>query len=178
MVSALGTVPAGYVRAVEHITIANDGGRVLWVSDDLVPVGCSSKVEHSCLPVAVLLFSGGVVWHFGSANLGPEGSCWGTVSQGAVDGYTRAGVAYGYDLYGHFRPMRGEGGTEVVTSTFPWGTTQQATEIDTVAVATHLPTEGEVRISAGPGRAAFSYRWTDHWLSALMPVPHITACNG
>jgi hypothetical protein len=179
MVSAVGVVPAGYVRAVEHITIANDDGHVLWLSDDLVPAACGPKAVGSCLPVAVLLLPGGAFWHFGSAGLSAaRGSCWGTLSDAAVDGYTQTGAAYGYDLYGRFSPMHRVGGSELVTSIFPWGTAQTATEVDTVPVTTHLPTLGAVHISATPGHPGFSYRWTNHWLTRALPVPRVTLCDG
>lgn len=73
--------------------------------------------------------------------------------------------------------MRRVGGTEFVTSTYPWGKTQQATEVDTSPVTTHLPTVGVVRVSASPGNPSFTYRWTNHWLTTAPQVPHVTLCT-
>ena len=175
--SAAAGVPAGYSRAVEHIIIANKAGHVLWLSDDFVPVGCGRAAVVPCLPVEILLTSNGTAWRFDPPGLPGNNSCWGTVANGVIDGYSKTGGAFGYGLYGHFEPMRHVGGAELVTSTFPWGKAQQATETDKVPVVTHLPTAGVVSVSAGPGSPAFSYRWTNHWLTAAPDQPEVTLCT-
>ena len=175
--SAAAGVPAGYARAVEHITIASKSGHVLWLSDDFVPVGCGRTAVVSCLPVEMLLTSSGTAWHFDSPGLPGNSSCWGTVTNAVIDGYSKTGSAFGYGLYGHFEPMRRAGGSELVASTYPWGKAQQATEVDTVPVTTHLPTLGVVSVSASPNNPAFTYRWANHWLTAGPPQPQVTLCT-
>jgi hypothetical protein len=175
--SAEGGVPAGYARAIEHITIANKDGQVLWLSDDFVPVACGYTTTVSCVPVEILITDDGAVWHFDPPTLAAANSCWETVGTAVIDGYSKTGSPFGYSLYGRFEPMRRVGGTELVTSVYLWGGAQHATEVDTVPVMTRMPTTGVVRVSASPGHPAFSYRWTNHWLTTSPAQPNVALCT-
>ena len=174
-----GTSPPGYVRAVEHITIAAANRHVVWVTDDMVPEGCTAGAGGSCLPVEFLLSSSGVLWRFDSARLPPSSLCWSSsAAKGdVVGGYSKIGVAFGYALYGYFYPMKRVGGNEYVTSTFPWGKTQKATEVDKINLATHLPASSIVRIASATGLPAFTYSWTNQWLKNAPLMPQATLCG-
>jgi hypothetical protein len=89
-----------------------------------------------------------------------------------VGGYTKVGVASGYGLFGHFDPMRRVGSNEIVTSTYAWSSNQVATEVDTIAASTRLPSAGVVRVSGATGRPAFSYHWTVRWYAARAYPPN------
>jgi len=175
----IGSRRPGYVPAVEHITIAAVNRRISWVSDDMVPEGCTAQAGGSCLPVELLLYSGGLLWRFDSPRLPASSSCWSSnVRAGTeVAGYTKTGVASGYALYGYFYPVKRVGGSDEVTSTYPWGKTQKATEVDTISLATRLPTSSVVHVSAAPGAPAFTYRWTNQWLAKAPVMPRTTMCG-
>ena len=102
-------------------------------------------------------------------------NCW-EPSRGELLGVTKTGTASGYGLYGDFAPMRRAGQTVYVTSTFPWGKTQRATEVDTILAATHLPNEGIVHVSAAKGYAPFSFQWSAHWLTSPPTEPTVDIC--
>lgn len=144
-------VPANYLPATEHVTVAASEGKVIWVSDEMGP-RCPPRPGSGVywcgdFPLLLLFTSTGMVGHL----LGFTGSlgCWATLSGGSVAFYSKVGVPSGYTMGGHFDPMHRVGADEVATSTFSWSKPQQATEIDTVPVAIRLPTSSGYHISAG-----------------------------
>lgn len=104
-----------------------------------------------------------------------SGDCW-HASHGSILGMTKVGNVAGYGLYGKFRPMRQVGKTVYVTSTYPWGKTQTATEVDTISYGSRLPSLGRVSVAASPGHPAFSYHWTAKWLHSQLHEQHFMAC--
>jgi hypothetical protein len=173
-------VPKGYDPAVDHVTAAAAGGRLTWLSDEIVPAPRTCAKGSVCflpatLPYQVLLGPSGLEGHFVAS--GPASLvCW-AKDHGAVLGYSKVGVPTGYGLYGRFYPMRRAGGAELVTSTYPWGATQHATEVDTISIATHLPSTTVVHVSASPGHPALTLSSTYRWLGATPAEPATTpAC--
>lgn len=173
--------PAGYSPASESITIAGRDGKVTWVTDKMTPqcgasVG-SSGVTVSCrsyVPVETILDARGKY----STEYFSAGRCWGadSISGTYVDGYAKVGVPFGYSLYGHYLPMKRTGGSEVVTSTFPWGK-GTVTEIDTINVTSHLPTKSVDHYSKDGKYPAFTEVIFNHWLKTAPVEPPVAVCS-
>ena len=68
--------------------------------------------------------------------LNKQGACYHSAPRaGGVAGWGTPFVG----VYGTFAPMQTEGGTVVITSTYPWLQTEHATEVDRISAATkHL----------------------------------------
>ncbi len=82
-----GKLPAGYVPATEHLTVANSGGKIIWASDSLTPV-CGTGLCAD-VPYQVVLNGSGLFGHFASS--AASGTCW-THDSGSLD-YLRLGAA-------------------------------------------------------------------------------------
>jgi hypothetical protein len=165
-----GKLPTGYVQVTEHLTVADSSGKISWASDALTPV-CAGLCPD--IPYQLLLTSAGLFGHFGSS--AASGTCWAHDS-GSLD-YLKVGTPFGYDLVGNFGPLKRSKGSVVVTSTYPWGSKDSATEVDTVPANTHLPVTGLVHVAATVGQAAFQYRWTNKWLPSSPVEPKILLCK-
>ena len=77
-------------------------------------------------------------------------------------------------LFGKFSPLHNQGSHTLVTSTFPWGKTATATEVDTIAHASHILVFSHYTVS-GPGAHTFTITYRK--LSSaprlvLAPEPH------
>jgi hypothetical protein len=166
-----GRQPTGYVQTTEHLTVADSGGKISWASDALTPM-CATVVCPD-IPYQLLLTSAGLFGHFGSSIA--AGTCW-THDSGSLD-YLRVGAPFGYDLVGNFGPLKNSKDAVVVTSTYPWGSKDSATEVDTIPSNTHLPVSGVVHVAATVGQPAFQYRWTNKWLPGSPAEPKIVLCN-
>lgn len=166
---------AGYQPAADLVTIAASGGRVKFVVDAIVHTRPPGFSPFGLLLTASgeYLLAGGAPVTFTPPTTHAYQPCMGR-STGApyVGGYTKVGVASGYGFYGHFGPMRRVGANEIVTSTYPWGSKQVETEVDTIAASTHLPSAGVVRVSSGGGLSGFSYHWTVRWYGATAYPPN------
>lgn len=161
----------GYVKATDHVVISASGGKLVWLSDLLVPKSCTPTGTHRCDDVEVVLDHSGVFFHV-IAN--GNNACY-VSAQGSIFGYAKVGVASGYSLYGRFLPMKRDGGNVEVTSTYPYGH-QQATEVDTISPKTHLPSVTVVQV-AGGGLPKFTYRDVLHWSMAPPKVPKFSICS-
>ena len=166
-----GKLPAGYVEVTERLTVADSSGKISWASDALTPV-CPSGLCPD-VPYQLLLTSAGLFGHFGST--AGSGTCW-TRDSGSLD-YLKVGTPFGYELVGNFAPLRRSKGAVVVTSTYPWGSKDSATEVDTIPAGTHLPLSGTVHVAPTVGQAAFEYRWTNKWLPSSPVQPKIVLCK-
>lgn len=173
-------IPKGYSWAVDHVTVAASDGRVSWLSDEMTSKPtCSYGANGGSLcyggaPYEVVLTSRGLVGHFVLSKAAATLICW-SPDHGGAAGYTKVGVNSGFGLYGgHFYPMRRVGAAEIVTSTYPWGTKQHATEVDTIPIATHLPEVIVIHVSASAGNPALAIRATFHWLGATPVEPNTT----
>lgn len=172
---------AGYSPASEFITIAAHNGKVTWVTDKMTPqcgagVG-SSGVSVSCgssVPLETILDASG---KYATEYFGP-GRCWsaGSISGTYVADYSKLGGPLGYSLYGHFLPMKRAGGSELVTSTYPWGK-GTATEIDTINVLTHLPMKSITHFPKVGKYPAFTDVSVNHWLTTAPIQPQVTVCR-
>jgi len=162
-----------YIPVSDHVTIAARGGRVLWVSDVMVPLGFVISTGGSWGPIELVLTSRGLFSHILSGS--GARSCW-DHAHGSVIGYTRTGVPSGYSLGGRVSPMRRAGGTVYVKSTYPWWFKQTATEVDTISSATRLPSASVVHVSGAPGHPAFVFRQTVQWLKTPPVQPKVPLC--
>ena len=164
-------VPLGYAPATEDIVVAAAGGRLTWVMDTMTP-RCGGA---SCTTVQMLLDPSGAFLKILTGRY--RASCW-SAAHGDVAGYSRTGVPSGYGLYGRFLPMKRVGANELVTSTYAFGVGRTATELDTISLATDLPTKGLVHVGRTTTQRAFSYSFSDQWLKPERTQPHVTLCNG
>lgn len=192
-ISGAGGLPAGYVHAIDHVTLANSAGAIAWVSDEMVPRcappagSTSGGITLGCTDITyqTLLTASGVVGHYlPGGSYGTAGTCWGpdrgSSGGGAtVDGYSSSNIGHvgSYGVFGHFFPMRRAGGSELVTSRYPFGAGRRATEVDTISIATHLPKKGVTHVTAGAGHPAFTMTWTNHWLARPPTEPVVRPCG-
>lgn len=163
--------PAGYFPVVDHVHFAQAAGKVIWAEDQMVPTSaCRPTPARMCHTLTVLLTPSGLFSQVAGA-----GRCW-QRSHGSILSMTKVGWVAGYGLYGNFQPMRRVGNTVYVTSTYPWGKTRTATEIDTISYSSRLPSLGQMSVPASVGYAAFQYHWTAKWLHSSLPKPNFTVC--
>jgi len=166
---------AGYQPAADLVTIAAAGGRVKFVVDVITAVRPPGFGPFGLLLASSgeYVLAGGAPVTFTPPTTAEYQPCEGRATGSPdVAHYTKVGVASGYGLYGHFGPMRRVGANEIITSTYPWDSKQIATEVDTIAAFTHLPSAGVVSVSAGNGLAGFSFRWTVRWHAATAYPPN------
>jgi len=163
----LGRVPAGYVPAVEHLTIGLHDGRVTWLSDLMIPSCAKARCAGSLRPLYVLETSKGLYGRFNGSTSG----CYSTM-HGTIDGYF-----IGYDetaLAGTYAPLRQAGPNDILTSTVRAGGTRTWTEVAVISRATRLQSEITVHSSAGDGVPAYSYRITFSYKAAPVLPPPVT----
>ena len=170
--TATGRTPAGYVPATDELFVVFRGGKVAWVSDVLSPRSCpAGNARCNWSPFDLLLSSNGLRGRLESL----VSNCW-SKDHGSVAGFTSVGGPAGYRAFGRFAKLRHANGKIVVTSTYPWTKNQRASEIDTVAPSTRLPTNGLVRIDGAKGTPGFSFNWTNQWMTAAPALPPAPLC--
>ncbi|MDA8292089.1 MAG: hypothetical protein M0Z33_10495 [Actinomycetota bacterium] len=179
----LGPPNPGFTPARGVLWIVAAAGRVRFVTESFVYGG----VGKSFGPFGIALSSRGEVMLGGNAfprvvspsAASPSGSlhvyqpCAG-VTSGAVDvgGYVKVGGPAGYGLYGDFLSMHRAGGSEIVTSRYPWGRRgQKVTEVDTVPLATDLPVRSVQHVSAVPGIPAYTFAYSSVWYHSPVQPP-------
>jgi len=170
---------AGFAPAADLVYIGAAHGKVSFVADSVIYEGVGPVFPT----FGLLLTAKGEVLLAGGAPAsttppGPKATaqpCAGPAKPAFVAGYPKVGVPFGYSLYGHFYPMKltDKGKEEEVTSTYPWSQKPKrtATEVDLIDVATHLPLEGTITVSAGGPFAAFSLRWANRWFRTPLYPP-------
>lgn len=169
-------VPTGFSPATEVVTDALSGGKVLWVADLMTPKCGAAGSCGTNVPARGILNTQGLYVQVLAPSKPP--SCWERIpgDTGAVAGYTKLGGPV-YETNGHFDPIKRVGKNELVTSTFPWTKTSTATEIDTISLATHLPTYGVVYAPKDGAAPAFAYAWTNSWMKSAPVQPQMTMCS-
>ena len=176
----------GYAPAVDIVFVGAAGGKVTFVADSVLYGGKGPDFPDFGL---LLTGKGEVILAGGAAaRTTPAGKkttvypCAGGYSGPTlVAGYPKVGVTFGYSLLGHFGSLKlvDKGKEYQVTSTYSWSTSpaRTATEVDTVPIATDLPNETVINVSAGGKFAAFTMRFANVWYhSKLYPPDTNGAC--
>jgi hypothetical protein len=156
-------VPAGFVRARMHGTIAVSHGRVVWTRVELVPEA-SATCGRLCHQIAVVVigersgtfFAYGTLAHHGCLEL-------------ATGPYLSSGTSLATPA-GHFSAPRDRGADVLLTFRYPWLGTRTATETDTITRSTDLPRSEVSADHADPAyaiRQSFSY-------AARQALPSVT----
>jgi hypothetical protein len=166
-----GAPSASFTPVVDHITVAAKAGKIIWISDVMIPQhGCKPTPAHLCEPAHIELTPKGLF-----AEVGASGCA--TPAHGSLLLFSAVGGPIGYQAYGHFLPLARKGANVVVTSTYPVGA-QVATEVDTISYATRLPILTVVHVGKAKGRAAFTSTTTMKWLSKQPAFPAMRVCSG
>lgn len=176
----------GYAPAVDIVFVGAAGGKVTFVADSVLYDGKGPDFPNFGL---LLTAKGEVVLAGGAAaRTTPAGKkttvypCAGDYGgPRVVAGYTKVGGTFGYSLLGHFDSLKlvDKGKEYQVTSTYPWSTSpaRTATEVDTVPIATDLPSGTVINVSAGGKFEAFTMRFANVWYrSKLYPPETNGAC--
>lgn len=166
-----GTVPKGWTRARESVVAALHKNRVVWWRDDLTPPPCTSPGICSRIPVEVVINHSGAFYAFGSAS---SHSCF-----GVLHGTLPVAVGGQWDVIaGHYSAPVHHGNTIVLVHTYPWSKTQTARSSENVSAKTFLDFGGHVKVSrGGPGRPAFTIRYTNTQLPKAPPAPRVSLCG-
>lgn len=168
-------VPAGFSPAAEVVTTALRGGKIVWVDDLMKPQCGASGNCGTNIPVQVIWNTKGEYFQELAPSKPP--SCWVHSDKViSVAGDTELGVTT-YTTYGHFDPMKRVGKNEIVTSTFAGINKETDTEVDTISLATHLPSSGVVYVTKKGGAPAFTYAWANSWTKSAPVQPQITMCS-
>lgn len=168
---ANGVAPSGWSGVTEHETFALNHGRLVWWRDDLVskcPVGSSC---HQ-VPVEVVVNHQGTFFAFGNA---ANHGCYGKLS--GPTPYHFGGPVYVVNA--HFKPVLSKPKADLLSFTFAWNQTRNASETDRVSKQTRLNISGVIKVSSGgAGQAAFTVRFTDAYPGTTPPAPQIKRCSG
>ena len=161
----------GLYPATEHAVLALDHGRLSWWRDDLTPAPCTTPGLCARVPVQIVADAGGLFYAFGDAK---KHSCYAHLT-GTAPYVVGKPVWF---VGGDFKLPTHAGSSELLTSTYPWSKTLRATELDTIANASHRLLKAHVGISAQTGAQAapFSYSVSYGYPSRVPPPPQINLC--
>ena len=167
---AYGSGPSpGLSAATEHAVLALSHGKLVWWQDDLTPPRCTTGLCTTAVPVQIVVDAQGLFYAFGGAT---KHTCYGHL-QGTAPYVVGKPV---WLVGGHFRAPVIAGGSERLTSTYPWGRTQTATEVDTVSRITHRLLRARVAVSGGSS-PSFVYSASYRYRSRTPRAPQINVCG-
>jgi hypothetical protein len=138
----------GLSAATEHGVLVLRRGKVLWWRDDLTPPRCTTGVCTTAVPVQIVADARGLFYAYGNAS---RHTCYGHL-HGTTPYIVGRSV---WSVVGRFRAPVPAGRSERLRSTYPWGSAQSATEVDTISLATHRLLATRVAVSAGGRSPAF-----------------------
>ncbi|MCL6092108.1 MAG: hypothetical protein M1435_04080 [Actinobacteria bacterium] len=171
---------AGFAPAGDIVFVGALRGKVTFVADSVIYAGKGARFPDFGLlltPKGEAVLVGGA-----AARTAPVGKktavypCAGKYTgPSLVAGYNKVGVAFGYSLLGHYDALKlvDKAKAYEVTSTYPWPGTpvRRATEVDTVPIATDLPTLTVIHVSAGGKFPAFTMREANVWFRQKLYPP-------
>lgn len=169
---AYGAGPSlGLYPATEHGVLALHLGRVSWWRDDLTPAPCATGICSSA-PIQIVADAAGLFYAFGDA---AKHTCYAHLS-GTAPYVVGKPVWF---VSGQFEAPAPAGSAKSLTSTYPWSKTQNATELDVIAAASHRLLDARVTVSARPGAQAapFNYSASYGYPSRVPPPPQINLCG-
>lgn len=165
-----GTVPAGWVKATEHITIGMRKGAIAWWRDILTPPSCSSKCIQQ--PVEIVLDKAGAFYAYGPYAKGRI-TCFNHL-KGTLP--HKLGEPF-YTAFATFSKPSKRGGSLVMSSRYTWGKAH-AQEREVISPHTHLLERFAVKVSkAGNGSPAFAFKGEMHYPSHAPKPPHVKLCH-
>jgi hypothetical protein len=173
-----GTVPSGWVRSTETITVAQHLGRVVWAIDVLTATKPGCHAATGCPQLTPIeLFVTRVAAFAGLVDK-PHGSVGCFVREPMANVPYRAGGRW-FTPVGDFRPMVQRGNQVLVTVTYSWSDGQHVVERDSIDAGTKRFTGAGFHVGKGtkPGVGAFSFAQHDTALSYTPPAPKVTICR-
>jgi hypothetical protein len=165
-VGGTGTAPGGYVRAAENGQVGMRGGKVVWWRDELSP---TSGGNRGIVSVEIVLDHAGKFYAFGTA---ARHTCFGKLA-GPLP-YTVGGRPY--TITGAVSAPEPDGSSQVLTYAYPWTSTRQATEHDTVVSSTDLVSVAKVGVASGGGKGGFSIN-TKFSYPKKLSAPRVNVCK-
>lgn len=173
-----GGVPKGYVRADETLTYVQHDGKVVWLTDVVVPAsGARCSKGQTCTSVApVELFVttkaafAGVIDH-------PRGVVGCFEHESFADVPYRAGTPW-WTARGDFHHLATRGSVGLFTITYAWPDGQHATERDVANLAKETFVGSGVRVANGaaPDEVALSISERDAVLVVAPHAPKVVRC--
>lgn len=168
---ASGVVPKGWTKATEQATVVAKNGRLVWWRDALTPGRCTGAGICHRIPVVVLVNHRGSFFTFGTPG---NHTCYGTLS----GTYTHVGDPI-YTVAGDFSAPVTRPRSVLLNYSYPWTSTQTATETDTVSTRTDLTTSGVTHVaSGGQGNPGFTISFRYGYPAKAPPAPKVTRCKG
>jgi hypothetical protein len=176
-----GLVPDGFVRADETITYAQLHGRVVWLTDLLVPVVAKCPPGSHCparvhvAPIELFITKPAA---FAGVVTGPHGAVACFEREPFTNVPYRAGGPW-WTAVGDFRPKVTRGNQTIVTITYSWSDGQHVAEIDSIDMAKQLFAASSFHVArgAGPGQVAFGFSQRDTALPFAPRAPNVTRCR-
>lgn len=162
------TVPRGWVRASEHVTVELRDNHVLWTRDVATP-NCASG---SCANVPIILVTdrSGTFVTWGSPS---SHTCFDT----ATGPFAKVGEVY-QRMYGTYAAPVAHGRHVNLTSTYPWFRHNQPTrETDTLSRATDLPVSVHIHVGAKGRYPGLTVTQKLRYARAKRP-PDVNRCSG
>ncbi len=147
---------AGYRPARGAVWASASRGKTTFVAETVAP----SSPADGYAPFELVLTPRGEIMMSASSVAGVQ-SCEGHTTGGPYVGLdTSTGHPIGYSLVGRFSPLRRQGDTVYVTSTYTWGP-QPVVEVDTVSATTYLPSRSVYRVLPYHGTPGFTFAQDD-----------------